>query len=287
MGPQIIGVRYHFWYPPQFEEPETYVDVIEVVEGRFRASARLSGGSVAALTAMDTQVARMVSSRLHASLATSPPVLAAALPEHDVRNYVGNFRPPDASQFFQETPTQGAITGNPIVWKATDDGGSSLTPQPGGVTLALTVPNNDVVWTVPVSKDYANVQLDADVTQTAGVTDGWIGLACLVGQDYVAFVIDNSGDWQIDRYIQAGEHRLVLLKGSDPSIHPLTATNHMTISCTDDTDSNNQFALGVNGKLLAVFNAQWSNQAWLPGIYAFNGSAPTQTSFTNILQSGT
>jgi hypothetical protein len=286
-GPQVLGVRYHFSYPPRFEEPETYVDVIEVVDGRFRASARLDGESVSMLAALDDQIATMVLARLHMAMtAPSPPPSAAALPGPEVSNYVGNFNPPDVSTFFQDVPTQGGATGHPIIWSAKNEQRWSLTPEPAGVLLTATVPDNEGLWTIPGLYTHAFAQLDADLVQVGDVHDGWIGLGCAVGNDYVAFVIDDSGDWQIDRYVSAGRHRLVLLSGNDASVRPLSETNHMTIGCTADGRSNNQLALGVNGTLLAVFNATWSDHIWEPGIYAFNANAPTRTLFTNIVYGG-
>jgi hypothetical protein len=282
----VIAMRYHFGWPARFGEPETYTDMVDVVDGRFRASAQLSSDKQDVLTSLDVQLAHAIAARLHAAItgAMDAAELPAALP---VTNYVKNFNPPLSSTFFNETPRQGGSSGHSITWLTERDADSTLTPVPGGVTVNSDLSGNDLFRVVPVSQGFEFSQLDADVTQTSGAGDGWVGLTCSVTNDFVAFMINDTGDWQIDRYISAEGHRVFLLGGHDPSIRPLNTPNHITIGCTSDGRNSNQMAFGVNGTLLAVFDAKLTDHLWLPGVYVYNQTAPSTTTFRNIVQSGT
>jgi hypothetical protein len=289
IGANVIAMRYHFGWPARFGEPETYTDMVDVVDGRFRASAQLSSDKQDVLTSLDVQLVHAITARLHAAVTAGAEVskLPVALPPPPVVNYVKNFNPPLSSTFFKETPRQGGSNEHPITWTTERDADSTLTPVPGGVTVTSDLSGRDLFRVVPVSQGFEFSQLDADVTQTGGAGDGWVGLTCSVTNDFVAFMINDTGDWQIDRYISAGEHRVFLLGGHDPSIRPLNADNHVTIGCTSDGRNANQMAFGVNGNLLAVFDAKLTDHLWLPGVYVYNQTAPSTTAFRNIVQSGT
>jgi hypothetical protein len=60
----------------------------------------------------------------------------------------------------------------------------------------------------------------------------------------------------------------------------------MTILCTANSRSQDQMSVGVNGKLLAVIYLHLVVQVWQPSVYVYNASAPTRTTFTEIVQSG-
>ena len=182
------------------------------------------------------------------------------------------------------TPIDGTPV-TPITWQPiTQIVDTTLTPEPGGVTMNIGVPH-EVEWTpVPVSAAAGpSMPLSADVAVVSGATSNGIGLGCVAPDaiDQFAFFVHRSGQWDVERF-HSGEP--VLVDAGDSSAINLSGMNQMTVECspTPGISGSTSLELQVNGTPIADDVVKFATVSWAPSIQMCSCGGPATGSFTNI-----
>ena len=118
--------------------------------------------------------------------------------------------------------------------------------------------DGQIVWS---HSQYTNVSVEVDVQETAGPSDGMIGISCRANSNigWYTFEFDQNGDYGIYKYDSTGNNPEALIEGTlDPNTVNQNDVNHIEGVCMGDT-----LTMLLNNEVLAQVQDSTYTKGWV------------------------